>query len=147
MRIATAGKQRIIGLSGCVKTVKLTLPKRPVGLTGCYCYRLRRVPRYLGTQVLGGAREKEGGEKRKAGASGGFHGTVQLPLRRYQLPRKAFYLTASKPLLVGKGFFCKFLPDLIKPKVPCTAELFADHSVLVDLVLERSGLEGSLRLR
>lgn len=50
-------------------------------------------------------------------------------------------------MLVGEDFFCKFLPDLIKPRSPCTAELFADHSVLVDLVVERSGLEGSLRPR
>lgn len=54
-----------------------------------------------------------------------------------QEPAPRFYSTRSGLVLVGEDFLCKFLPDLIKPRVPCTAELFADHSVLVDLVVER----------
>lgn len=77
-----------------------------------------------------------------------YRAVVQLALGTRYLARPAprFYSRASNLVLVDEDFFCKFLPDLIKPGVPCTAELFADHSVLVDLIVERSGLEGSLRI-
>lgn len=78
-----------------------------------------------------------------------YRAVLQLALGTRYLARPAprFYSRVSNLVLVGEDFFCKFLLDLIKPRVPCTAELFADHSVLVELIGERSGLEGSLRPR
>lgn len=49
---------------------------------------------------------------------------LQVSRYRLQEPAPRFYSTRSNLVLVEEDFFCKFLPDLIKPGVPCTAELF-----------------------
>lgn len=86
----------------------------------------RRVPGYLGTRVLGGAGGRKEKKKWKSRAGGRCRTRLLLQVSRYRLqePAPRCYSTRSNLVLVEEDFFCKFLPHLIKPGVPCTAELF-----------------------